>query len=243
MDTRPTSGQIWIARAWPPGFINPRMKAFIFDLDGTLINSLEDLADAVNLMLAEHGYPSRPLELFPQYIGEGVQKLVERALPSECLPSANLAALVGDYQRHYESTWKNKTRPYDGMADALDSLRLRGLKIAVLSNKPHHFTKLCCDHFFAAGTFHAVLGARDGVPRKPHPQAAHELASQLGVATSDCAYVGDSGLDMQFAVNAGMYPVGVLWGFRSEAELRENGAQQLLSRPWELPGLCEIKRC
>ncbi len=213
------------------------MKAFIFDLDGTLINSLEDLADAVNLMLVEHGYPQRPLELFPQFIGEGVQKLVEQALPPEAKTSVNLAALVADYQRYYEATWKNKSRPYEGIADVLKTLRQRGLKIAVLSNKPHHFTQLCCDEFFSVGSFDAVLGARDGVPRKPHPQAAHELASQLGVSTSDCAYIGDSGLDMQFAVNAGMLPIGVLWGFRSEDELRENGAQHLISRPDELLGL------
>ncbi len=210
------------------------MKAFIFDLDGTLINSLDDLADAVNLMLAKHGYPTRPLELFPQYIGEGVHKLVERALPLEARSPDEVATLVADYQRHYSATWNNKTRAYDGITDVLETLRQRGLKIAVLSNKPHHFTKLCCDQFFPAGIFDAVLGAREDVPRKPHPQAAHELASQLGLSTSDCAYVGDSGLDMQFAVNAGMYPAGVLWGFRSAEELRENGAQKLISRPDEL---------
>ncbi len=210
------------------------MKAFIFDLDGTLIDSLEDLADAVNLMLAEHGYPCRPLELFPQYIGEGVQKLVERAVLPETLTPDKIAALLADYQRHYHDTWKNKTKVYDGILKVLSELRAKGMKIAVISNKPHHFTKLCCDHFFPVGTFDAVLGAREDVPRKPHPQASHDLASQLGVATSDCTYVGDSGLDMQFAVNAGMYPIGVLWGFRSESELRENGARQLISHPEEL---------
>lgn len=210
------------------------MKAFIFDLDGTLINSLEDLADAVNMMLEDNGFPKRPLELFPQFIGEGVQKLVEQALPQQSVSTINLEKLVAGYQRYYETTWKNKTRPYDGIAEVINFLRQRGMKIAVLSNKPHHFTKLCCDHFFPAGSFDAVIGAREGVPRKPHPQAAHELASQLGVSTSDCAYVGDSGLDMQFAVNAGMYPVGVLWGFRGEDELRENGAQQLCKTPKEL---------
>lgn len=210
------------------------MKAFIFDLDGTLINSLEDLADAVNLMLADNGYPQRPLELFPQYIGEGVQKLIEQALPQEALAHVNLAALLSDYQRHYEATWKNKTRPYEAINRLLETLRYLGLKLAVISNKPHHFTQLCCDHFFPTGTFDAVLGAREGVPRKPHPQAAHEVTSMLGLTTADCAYIGDSGLDMQFAVNAGMYPVGVLWGFRLKAELRQNGAQLLISRPDEL---------
>ena len=213
------------------------MKAFIFDLDGTLINSLEDLADAVNRMLAEHGYPQRPLELFPQFIGDGVQKLVEQALPTGAFSRANIAALVADYQRHYQATWKNKTLPYDGINETLSGLRKRGMKIAVLSNKPHHFTQLCCDHFFAEGTFDAVIGAREGVPRKPHPEAGYKLASRLGVSTSDCAYVGDSGLDMQFAVNSSMHPIGVLWGFRGEAELRESGAQQLIASPEELLNL------
>ena len=210
------------------------MKAFIFDLDGTLINSLEDLADAVNLMLVERGYPERPLSLFPQYIGEGVHKLVERAIPPEALENEDLPARIADYQRHYAATWKNKTRPYPGITDAIATLRARGLKTAVISNKPHRFTELCCEHFFAPGTFDAVLGARDGVPRKPHPQAAFEMAEMLRVRISDCTYVGDSGLDMEFANNAGMFALGVLWGFRSEEELRANGAQRLIRSAAEL---------
>ena len=210
------------------------MKAFIFDLDGTLINSLADIAEAVNRALDEHGFPRRPLESFPQYIGEGVHKLVERAVPAEVLPTIDIPLMMADYQRHYAATWHDKTQPYEGITQVIGALRARGVKTAVLSNKPDHFTKLCCDHFFDRSSFDAVRGAREGIPRKPHPQAGFELAAELGVSPDACVYVGDSGLDMEFAVSAGMFPVGVLWGFRSEEELRANGAGRLVARPEEL---------
>jgi phosphoglycolate phosphatase len=210
------------------------MKAFIFDLDGTLIDSLEDLADAVNLMLAQHGFPGRPLDLFPKLIGEGVHSLVERAIPDEVRATADIPALVTDYQAHYQNTWRSKTRPYAGIGGVLDRLRAGGVRTAVLSNKPDRFTRLCCEHFFPPGTFDIVLGARDNVPRKPHPQAALEVSRGLGVALDECVYAGDSGLDMQFAVNAGMYPAGVLWGFRGRDELVECGARFLAEKPSDL---------
>jgi len=213
------------------------MKAFIFDLDGTLIDSLADIAEAVNRALEERGFPRRPLELFPRFIGEGVHKLVERAVPPDALPVIDIPAMIADYQRHYAGTWRDKTRPYEGIAEAIGTLRAGGMKTAVLSNKPDHFTRLCCDHFFAHGSFNAVRGAREGVPRKPHPQAGLELAEELGVSPDECVYIGDSGLDMEFAVNTGMFPLGVLWGFRDEAELRANGAARLAKNPEELLAL------
>src|SRR5882757_6184442 len=152
------------------------MQAILFDLDGTLIDSLEDLADAVNAMLAEHGFPTQPLELVPQYIGDGVAKLVERALPEGSRTPENVRACTANYQRHYEATWDKKTRPYPGMVDTVQALRARGVKTAVLSNKPDHFTQLCCARFFPARCFDKVLGARDHVPRKPDPMAALEIA-------------------------------------------------------------------
>ncbi len=213
------------------------MKAFIFDLDGTLIDSLADIAEAVNRALDQHGFPRQPLESFPQFIGEGVGTLVERAVPSDTLHTLNIPAIIDNYQQHYADTWRDKTRPYDGIVDVITALRTRCIKTAVLSNKPDHFTKLCCDHFFAPGSFDIVLGAREGVPRKPHPQAGFELAAELGVSPDDCVYIGDSGLDMMFAVNSGMLPVGVLWGFRSETELRAHGAGKLMATPLELLAL------
>lgn len=210
------------------------MQAFIFDLDGTLIDSLADIAEAVNRALVEHGLPTQPVALFPKFIGEGVGTLVERAVPPDILLKLDVPTMVADYQRHYADTWRDKTRPYDGIPEAIHALRAAGMKIAVISNKPDHFTRLCCAHFFPAGSFDAMRGAREGVPRKPHPQAGLELAAELGVSPDRCAYVGDSGLDMEFAVKAGMFPVGVLWGFRDEAELRANGAKKLIGTPQEL---------
>ena len=210
------------------------LKAFIFDLDGTLIDSLSDLAEAVNRMLEEHGYPRAPLSVFPQYIGDGVHALVSRALPPDALPKEDVNARVADYQRHYQDTWRDQTQPYAGMVETLNDLLVRGIKVAVLSNKPDHFTKLCCAHFFPGIPFAPVLGARDGVPRKPDAHAALEICRELELAPEECAFIGDSGIDMQTAVNSGMLPVGVRWGFRGEAELVEHGAKELVSQPDEL---------
>ena len=214
------------------------MKAFIFDLDGTLIDSLADIAEAVNRMLVERGYPRAPLTAFPRYIGDGVRPLVERALPPEALGKVDIDACVADYQRHYNDTWKDATVPYTGMHETLADLRARGMRLAVLSNKPDHFTKLCCSHFFPDAGFEIVLGARSNVPRKPHPQGAFDICETLGVTPADCAYVGDSGIDMELAVNAGMLPIGVRWGFRGEAELKEKGARQIVAHPDDL--LCLV---
>lgn len=214
------------------------MKAFIFDLDGTLIDSLEDLAEAINRMLAEHGYPRQPLEVFPLYIGEGVKALVERAIPAEALPKEDINARVKDYQRHYTDTWHDKTTPYAGITEALQELEFRNMKLAVLSNKPQVFTKLCCDYFFPNTRFEAVFGARDDVPRKPHPAGALNICEILGVQPADCVFVGDSGIDMELAVNAGMFPAGVSWGFRKEAELLAHGAKTIVRHPDDL--LCLV---
>ncbi len=210
------------------------MKAFIFDLDGTLIDSLADLAEAINRMLDERGYPRAPLSVFPRFIGDGVKALVTRALPENVLATEDIKARVADYQRHYADTWNKQTVPYAGITESLHELLARGIRLAVLSNKPQHFTELCCKHFFPDVPFEAVLGARDGVPRKPHPQGALEISRQLSVQPQDCAYVGDSGIDMETAVRAGMLPVGVRWGFRGETELREHGAKELVSHPDDL---------
>ena len=121
----------------------------------------------------------------------------------------------------------------------LTALKQRGLKVGVLSNKPHAFTVLCCDHFFPENTFDLVLGARENVPRKPHPAGALEIAEIFGIMPNECAYIGDSGIDMETGVRAGMLPVGVLWGFRGEEELRAKGAQKLVSKAGEIVEMVE----
>jgi len=222
-------------QAMPPRL--PDLQAVIFDLDGTLIDSLADLAESVNRMLEERGHRRRPLEVFPKYIGEGMRHLVRRALPEDRREDGYVDACVADYMRHYEQGWHRETTVYEGMMEALGVLRARGLRLAVLSNKPHHFTALCCEHFFPGGTFDVVFGQREGVPRKPDPAAGFEIAGLLGAEPGHCAYVGDSGIDMRFGLAAGMHRVGVLWGFRGEQELRECGAEILLRHPGELAAL------
>jgi len=210
------------------------LKAYLFDLDGTLIDSLKDLASAVNRMLVEQGYPERDLALFPEYIGDGMRQLVSRALPESARTDDIIDRCLSSYQQQYHSGWHDQTIVYAGMQDVLDELKGRGLKIGCISNKPHHFTQLCCAHFFPANTFAVVLGQRDEVPRKPDPAGALEAAALLGLTTADCAYVGDSGIDMDFAKNAGMRGIGVSWGFRSVAELQAHGADVIVNLPWDL---------
>jgi phosphoglycolate phosphatase len=212
------------------------LRAIIFDLDGTLINSLADLAEAVNRMLDDHGYPRRDVSLFPEFIGDGMRRLVQRALPAAVVDAAVVDACVCDYQQHYESLWHEQTVPYPGIIEVLAELRRRGVPLGVLSNKPQHFTELCCAHFFP-GCFDLVLGARESVPRKPHPAAASEIAMRFALPLEACAYVGDSGIDMEFAKRAGLHGIGVRWGFRSEAELLAHGALGLISQPAELLAL------
>jgi phosphoglycolate phosphatase len=210
------------------------LQAIIFDLDGTLIDSLADLAEAVNRMLDDRKFPRRDPGLFNEYVGDGVRMLVQRALPEEIEEEATIEACIAEYQRHYEDLWHDKTQPYAGIVDTLNALRDQGLKVGVISNKPHHFTVLCCDHFFGKTAFDGVLGQRSHVPRKPDPAGAMEMAATFGVDIHRCAYVGDSGVDMKFGVNSGMRRIGVRWGFRSVEELQANGAEVLVSTPAEI---------
>jgi phosphoglycolate phosphatase len=210
------------------------LQAIFFDLDGTLLDSLADLAEAVNRMLDDRGYPRRAPGLFKEFVGDGVLKLVQRALPDEVRDEATVEACVAEYLAHYQDLWHDQTQPYPGIVEAVATLRERGLKVGVISNKPHRFTVLCCDHFFGQDLFDGVLGQRPEVPRKPDPAGAIELAARLEVDIRHCAYVGDSGVDMQFGVNSGMRRIGVRWGFRGEQELRDNGAEVLVSTAQDL---------
>jgi phosphoglycolate phosphatase len=210
-----------------------KLKALIFDLDGTLIDSLADLAEAVNRMLDDCGYPRQDLAKFPQFIGDGVRQLVHRALPEDARDEENLTRCTALYQEHYARLWHDQTHPYPGIRQLLDALKDRGVKIACISNKPDHFTQLCCQHFFP-GEFAVVFGQRAHVPRKPDSAGGIECAQLLGFAPQECGYVGDSGIDMQFARNSGMTALGVSWGFRGRAELTDHGADAVVDTAAEL---------
>ena len=211
-----------------------QLSGALFDLDGTLLDTLEDLADSTNRCLATLGLPGHPVEAYRYFVGDGIAALSRRALPAERRDPATIEALQELFNRDYHGHWADKTRPYEGIAGVLDALSARRVPMAILSNKPHSFTVDMVGHFFAAWSFSAVFGARDSHPRKPDPAAALAISAKMGLAPAQMLYAGDTRIDMDTARNAGMFAVGVLWGFRPRAELVESGAQALVSRPAEL---------
>ncbi len=209
-------------------------KAIIFDLDGTLIDSLEDLCNAANRVLKKNNFPTHEMEEYRYFVGEGVVALITRALPDEIKNEDIINSCVGEFREEYRKSWNIKTKPYEGIAEMLDLITLRGLKMAVLSNKPDYFTKKCVAAFLPNWKFDRIIGQRDDVPKKPDPAGAKEIAEYLAVSPSEIIYVGDTPIDMETAIAAGMLPVGVLWGFRPEDELKRSGARRVIQKPEEI---------
>ncbi len=216
-----------------------RYKAVLFDLDGTLLDTLEDMGDAMNQVLAKNGFPTHPLDTYRYFIGDGATALVTRALPEEKRNDDCIRACLETFGEEYGRNWKVKTKAYEGVAEMLNELAARRLKMAVLSNKPDGFAKRDVSELLPNWTFDIVFGKRKGVPLKPHPAGALEVAKCLNVSPGHFLYLGDSAVDMKTAVAAGMVPVGVLWGFRPEQELREGGAHVCIKRPQEILNLLE----
>lgn len=205
------------------------IKAILFDLDGTLLDTLDDLADSANAMLAGRGHPPHPVDAYRRFVGDGMATLVERTHPHHAVPSgADLQTAVRTYQAEYSRRWKDKSRPYPGLPGLLATLSAQGKQLGVVSNKAQSFTELCVNHFFPEIPWGVVIGQRDGIPHKPHPAGALEAAGILGVEPGECVFVGDSGIDMRTACAAGMIPAGVLWGFREAEELTGAGALHLV---------------
>ncbi len=211
-----------------------RYQAVLFDLDGTLLDTLEDLAVAANRVLARQGLSSHPVEAFRTFVGDGLLALVERILPEDRRTPAMIRESAAAFEQEYAQNWDEHSRPYPGVADLLDRLTAAGLRMSILSNKPDAFTRLCVRQLLPQWTFYPLLGQRPGVPKKPDPVAALEIARLLDLAPRDMLYVGDSGVDMRTARSAGMDAAGVLWGFRGADELRQAGARYLVARPDEL---------
>lgn len=209
-------------------------KAVIFDLDGTLLDTLGDLAAAVNRVLAARGYPTHETDAFRWFIGDGSAKLMERALPpAERRPEIHqpcLQALLADYNKN----WHDITQPYDGIEALLDYLADRQVTMAVVTNKPHQFTGVMIDYYFKNACFDPVFGQREGIPKKPDPQQALAAARSMAVPPEQCIFLGDSAVDMETATRAGMAAVGAGWGFRPVDELRTAGALTVLDHPLDL---------
>ena len=214
-----------------------KFKVILFDLDGTLLDTLDDLCNSVNRVLAEKGFPTHDLDRYRYFVGDGAMMLIIRALPKQKRNDDTIQACVDGFKKDYSQNWKIKTRLYDGIAEMLDELIAQKLKLAILSNKPHKFTKQCVDELLPNWKFEIVLGQRDTVPRKPSPEGALEIAEHLNTKPENVLYLGDSAVDMQTAVAAGMFPAGVLWGFRSAKELQNAGAKALIERPSEILSL------
>lgn len=209
-------------------------QAIIFDLDGTLLDTLADIGDSVNLMLAEYGFPGHTMDDYRRFIGNGIRMLVTRALPIEGLSEKQLAACVSRAREIYWENWDRKTRPYDGITDLLDHLGKRDLPLAVLSNKPHDFTVRYVNAYFARWEFKVVMGQNDLYPVKPDPASALAISRQIGLAPETFLFVGDSAVDMRTAADAGMHAVGAAWGFRGPKELRESGCRTLVAHPSDI---------
>ncbi len=211
-----------------------RCKAVVFDMDGTLLDTLEDLAEAMNRVLERQGFPTHPVESYRRFVGSGAGQLVARALPAEAQEGSIRRRSLEAFLSEYGANWKTKTRLYEGISGLLDALCSRNLALAVLTNKPQAFAELCVHEFLSGWPFGLILGQQPGVPVKPDPTAPRQLLRYLGVLPEEVLYLGDTDVDMFTAVNAGMYPIGVLWGFRTGEELRMAGARETIAHPMEL---------
>ncbi len=196
-------------------------KVVLFDLDGTILDTLDDLADSVNAALAHYGFPPRTKEEICSFVGSGVLKLIERAVP-DGTPAEAVDAAYHFMLTYYGSHSDIKTRPFDGILEMLKRLKAEGHLLAVVSNKRDPFVGPLCEHYFS-GIFDAAVGERSGVKRKPAPDAVYEILRLLGAEKADCVFIGDSDVDILTAQNAGIPAIGVTWGFRSEACLRDAG--------------------
>jgi phosphoglycolate phosphatase len=209
-------------------------RAVIFDLDGTLLDTLADIADSANRALIAHGFPDHQRSTYRQFVGDGSAILISRALPPNQRSDATIQSCLENFIRDYSHNWHQATKPYDGLARLLRELQNRNIRLAVVTNKPHRFAVSMVAHYFADCPFDPVLGQRDGVPKKPDPAQALAAAAKIGVEPSSCIFIGDSAVDMETACNAGMQPVGAGWGFRSAKELLDSGARAVIYRPMEM---------
>ena len=211
-----------------------KLKAVIFDLDGTLLDTLDDIADAVNQVLTDRGMKPHNREAYRWFIGDGSRVLVTRALPEECRGDAEVDDCLAAFRERYARNWHRRTRPYEGIPRLVAMLQSAGTKMAVVSNKPHHLTETCCRHYFPNRPFDFILGQEEGRPIKPDPYPALQAATHLRMPPSDCLFLGDSGVDIETARRAGMLPIGALWGFRRRDELEVAGAAACIDHPLDL---------
>ena len=203
-------------------------KTVFFDLDGTLLDTLEDLADSANDMLIKRGYPERSVEEIRQFVGNGMKNLVERCLPYK-VDDSEFQICYELFRKLYSENMQNKTKPYDGVVSCLEKLKAEGIKSVVVSNKNDDAVKKLCSDYFG-NLISEAYGRKDGIPAKPDPTMVDIAVKEMGIDKSDCIFVGDSDTDIFTAHNAGLKAIGVLWGFREKEVLISSGADYIIRK-------------
>ena len=211
-----------------------KFKAVIFDLDGTLLDTLDDLADSMNAALENHSFGTHAVSDYKILVGKGMRNLVTMALPPDKRSDEIITACYNEMFEEYSKRWDRKTRPYEGIGALLDSLTDKRIQMAILSNKIDYITQPVVRKYLGKWKFEAVFGERNGIPRKPDPSSLFEIARIMGRMSEEIICLGDSGSDMTAAISAGMYPLGVRWGFRDAEELLVHGAEKVIGKPSEL---------
>lgn len=211
----------------------PRFSDVIFDLDGTLLDTLADLADSCNHVCASHGWPTHDYSAYCYFIGNGAAKLVERAIPESVRGTQLGQKALDEFLVYYEQHKADKTCPYAGMPELVDKLKQAGVNVAVLTNKPDAAAGPVMEQYYP-GVFRLVQGGLPGVPLKPDPAPVHKLLERMGASKENTLFVGDSNVDIQTARNSGLAGCGVLWGFRSRQELEGEGADYIAATPGDL---------
>lgn len=207
-------------------------RLIIFDLDGTILNTLEDLTDSVNFALKKYKLPERTIDEVRKFVGNGIRKLIERAVPGH-LESDTINLVFQEFKMYYEAHCADKTKPYEGIVSLLNVLREAGCMTAVVSNKADSAVQILCKNYFR-GLFDYVVGEREGIRKKPNPDSVLEVLERLQVEKKDAVYIGDSEVDIQTAGNAGIDVISVNWGFRDEEFLREQGAKIIVKKSEEI---------
>jgi phosphoglycolate phosphatase len=217
-------------------------KAVLFDLDGTLLYTLKDVADAMNKALVHFGYPSHPVDAYKYFIGESVETEAYRALPESARDAEFIKKVAVYSEEIYDKCWGDNTHPYPGIPELLTELPRHGLSLVILSNKNDRFTKVMVEKILPQWQFKIVQGALPDVPLKPDPTMALQIAKKLRIPPEQFLYLGDTSTDMKTAVSAGMFPVGCLWGYRNADELLESGAKVLIDNPLDVLGVIDHSR-
>jgi phosphoglycolate phosphatase len=227
---------------------NPLIKAVIFDLDGTLLDTLRDIAGAVNKGLADMGYPQHPVEEFRNFVGHGQTELITRALPEKHRNAKNLQTLAKKFWDYYDIEWYLNTKTYPGVLYMIQLAVGKKIKLSILSNKAHYFTKKMIRHFFRGAMirhtknpFGIYSGEQPGKPTKPDPTLALELAAKLKIHPENIAFLGDMAVDIQTAKNAGMVAIGAAWGFSGRKALEAAGADMVFDQPTEFAAFLETQ--